>query len=205
MKNRIYQLKKDFSHLFDVDEDAALLPFEGSKDLGVQMQSIDKIDKIETLYFEANFEIIPEIDFPIPDKSSVLIFSIKMYNLIRSVGYFNHHTIPVVMLDDSYPGKHFESPGILKSDVNFNDQYIAVQFLEYTDAFDFEKSEYTVHPIFSDEVGTVSRFVLKNKQYPPIFRIEQKTRYVFITEEAKNKLLENGIKGCIFEEVEVSD
>ena len=205
MKNKVYILKRDFSHLFDMDEDAALLPFKGSDSIDYRMQGIQKFEIPDVLYFESNFEIIPEIDYPILDVCSVFVISTRMYELLIEVGEFKHLIISVTMLDDSYSKNHFESNGTLKKEVTFNDKYVAVQFLEYTEAFDYEESEYSMGLAFPEEIGIISKIVLKNKQYPPVFRIEESTEYIFITEEAKNKLLENGIKGCIFEEVEVSD
>lgn len=52
----------------------------------------------------------------------------------------------------------------------------------------------------------VSKYVFKEPKdgFPPLFRVFEKPSSIFISEEAKKVLEANNIKGCIFEEVEVT-
>ncbi len=198
-------LKSSKNPKVDADYDAYCLPFKGNNLIGAHMMGINDFEKPERIYFVADFESIPEYDFPSTDMTFP-VMSKRMLKALLDVGNFRHQTIPVTMVDDSYLDDQFDSKGRLKPDVPYNDDYIAVQLKEYANVFDYKKSLYEKDLVFPDEVGIVHRLVLMEPPvgFTPIFRIKEVMKLLFINSEAKVFLEKMQIKGCIFEPVEVS-
>nr|WP_321453085.1 hypothetical protein [uncultured Carboxylicivirga sp.] len=200
---KIYELRTDNHHSGDPDFDAWFIPFDGHESFGSNMMGINKFDCPDILYMIAQFELIPEYDYPNVETTAPIMSS-KMLETIKECGDFKHYTHKVIMLDDSYLENQFNSNGLLKSDIKFYDNYCALQILCYTDAFDHEKSDYDESIIFAGEVGAIRKTVLKEPDggYPPIFRIKESINKILITEDTKNRLENADIKGCIFNELE---
>jgi hypothetical protein len=111
------------------------------------------------------------------------------------------------MMDDTYLDGYCDRHGKLKSEVLINRDYVAIQIMKYTDAFDFEASEYTRDPDRPDRARLIRKLVLKEPStgFPPIFRIEQKASSLFVTERTRQALEANEIVGCVYSEVMVSE
>ena len=79
--------------------------------------------------------------------------------------------------------------------------------MKFTDALDFDASEYTPVPDRPDRARVIKRLVLREPAggFPPIFKIKQKASSLFITEKTREALESNGIVGCVFSEVAVSN
>lgn len=79
--------------------------------------------------------------------------------------------------------------------------------MKFTDAFDFDASEYTPIPDRPDRVRFIRKLVLREPAggFPPLFKIKQKASPLFITEKTRAALESNGIVGCVFSEVAVSN
>lgn len=197
---KVFLLKWDFSHLGDVERDAFLVPFEGSNVMGSKLMGTKNVDLPEKIFFEADFTVIPGIDFPIVDLS-INVMSRRMLSVLLSVGKINYRAVPAVMVDYTYLGERFESPGKLKKDVPVNQDYAVIQLMEFTDAFDYDLSDYKQDEVFPEKVGQINKLVLKEPEggFPPVFKLAECRRYLFITEKAKDALLSNEIQGCVFE------
>lgn len=193
-----YQLERDFSHLLDMDNDITHIKFPGSQDLGSKMMGVKDTELPNILYFQANFRVIPRIDYPIPDLS-LFIVSGRMLDALKECGFFEYRSIPIVLIDDTYFGKIFNDNNELNTGFKINTDYLAIQLMRYTDAFDYEKSEYKSSRAFPDEVGVIKKLALKESEnYPPVFKIKEKPSRIFITEQTKNNLVSRGIQGCEF-------
>jgi hypothetical protein len=135
MEDKIFLLERDFSHLGDVENDAFHVPFEGSSLVASGLMGIDSVDLPDKIFFQADFGVIPEIDFPIVDLV-INVMSQRMLNALLSIGKFKYRSIPAVMFDYTYMGERFDRPGQLKKDVPVIEGYYVIQLTEFTDAFD---------------------------------------------------------------------
>jgi hypothetical protein len=68
MKERIFKLERDRSHLLDMDFDASLIPFPEQESIGYTMDGVDNVPLPSILCFRANFNVVPKkTDYPIVD------------------------------------------------------------------------------------------------------------------------------------------
>ena len=76
----------------------------------------------------------------------------------------------------------------------------------YTNAFDYENSDFKPLRSNPNMPGVIKRLILRrpNNGFPPIFKIIEKSSDLFLSEEAKDSLLENDIKGCVFTPIDVN-
>lgn len=202
---KAYILDKDYDHLLDMEFDAHHLAFEESNLFSARITGVRNIELPDQIFCQANFHIIPDYDFPIVDIADS-IFSDNMLNIFTKLGLENYRSVPVTMLDDTYLEEAFEKPNQLKKDVKKVESYKALQLMSYTDAFNYDKSDYEKDLVFPEEVGNIDNLVLKEPDggFPPIFRIKEYSSKLFVNEEAKKALESARIKGCVFEEIEVS-
>lgn len=200
---KVYKLNWDTSHLHDSEYDAYHLTFEGDMLIGANMISTRLFEMPSRIFFRGNFNVIPAIDYPITSLT-IQILSNKMIEILNSVGHFKYRSIPVSFIDDTHKGLFLDENSRVLPHIRANHDYKAVQLLECTDVFDYEKSHYEED--FLLPVGHISKLVLKEPVtgFPSIFKIEQTLSTVFVSEKSKMNLLNNGIKGCVFEDVEVS-
>ena len=200
---KVYKLHYDFNHLMDADFDSFHIEFENSKMIGANMISTRNFELPEKIYFQANFNIISNYDYPITDLG-IPIMSKRMINILFKIKSFKFREIPIVMIDDTFMGDLFNSDGKLVTNVVTNNNFIAVQLMETCIAFDYKNSVYEEDFILP--VGYIKKLILQEPEngFPSLFKIEESLADMFISEEAKNALEKQNIKGCIFEEVEVS-
>jgi len=199
----VYKLNWDFNHSGDPEKDAFHLPFKNDNEFGADIISTRNFDAPEQIYFQANFNLIPKYDYPLTSLM-VPVLSDRMIKLINGLGEITLRLIPVIMISDTYFDELFDLDNRLKPDVPVNTGYKIVQLMTYLKAFDYENSIYEEDFILP--VGHINKMVLKKPQggFPPIFRIEEKAGEIFVSKETKEALESAGIKGCVFEEVEVS-
>ncbi len=199
----VYKLNWDFNHSGDPEKDAFHLPFKNDNEFGADIISTRAFDFPKQIYLQANFNLIPEYDYPLTSLM-VPVLSDRMIEIISSLGEINIRLIPVVMISDTYFDELFDSSNNLKPEVPVNTEYKIVQIMSYLKAFDYENSKYEEDFILP--VGHINKLVLKKAQngFPPIFRIEEKASEIFVSEVAKEALEAADIKGCIFEPVETS-
>ncbi len=200
---KVYIIKRDYSHQIDDENDANHLEFPDCKMIASRLIGIRDIILPKTIYFRANLNLISKIDFPI-NSLNIPIFSKRMYEIFNKLSIINHRLISVIMIDDTFMGEIFDQNGKLLKNIKTNDMYCSFQIMNYIDAFDYDKSVYKNDPILP--VGYISKLVLKTPKegFHSIFKIKESMNMLFISEETKEALEKNNIRGCVFEEVEVN-
>lgn len=200
---KVYKLNWDFNHSGDPEKDAFYLPFKNDNEFGADIISTRDFDFPEQIYLQANFNLIPEYDYPLTSLM-VPILSNRMIEILNALGEINIRLLPVVMISDTYLDELFDSNYKLKPEVPVNTEYKIVQMMSYFKAFDYENSEYEEDFILP--VGHINKLILKKPQggFPPIFRIEERASEIFVSQKAKEALEAANIKGCVFEPVETS-
>ncbi|MDX8363431.1 imm11 family protein [Cytobacillus sp. IB215316] len=203
---KVYTLRENYDRFIEEYEyDAYSIPFEGEEELGSNVMGISEVELPKIIYCTADFRFLPhKTDYPRVDFNAP-VFSKKMLEVFLELGEIQFRSVPVIMVDDSYLDDPFKGDGTLKDVVNWI-EYLLVQLTEYTNVFDYGKSEFDECIVFPGDVGVVHKLVLKEPKggFPPIFKVEECEEYIFISFEAKKALEKAGVKGCEFEPVEVS-
>lgn len=197
-----YKVSYDFSFNGDYEFMLTHKLFNKSSMLSGKFLTIKEFELKEQLLFYSDFSLLPEIDFPNNDLV-IPIASEKMLNIIKNVGVVNLRLFPVTLFDftDLEP---FDENGKLKSHVNKLTNYSSFQFTEYTDALDYEKSEFGYSIFDPNKIVNVIKTVLKSDcKTPPMFRINYSPD-IFITEDLKMAFEKGGIKGCKYYPVKLS-
>lgn len=205
---RIFKLKLDTQRTGDPEYDAVQINLKEFNNvpfyfLDPNTYSIDRIPKL--LYYDANFEYIPKYDFPFTD-SGIFTVSKKVKEVLYQFVEFKFYEVPVVMLDNTFLEKRFDDEGTLNQSITVNLDYVALRFPELKSYFDFDKSIYRIPSYNPNGVRGIKKMVLKEPKngFPIIFRTKESASTVFVSEELKNELENVNVKGCVFEEVEVS-
>jgi hypothetical protein len=208
MSSCVYILHCDYSHSEDSERDALHFPFAEDDKITYYFSNPllygeELLPKV--IYFQANFQVVPYYDFPLTDLS-IPVVSTKMLSVLKNVGDFDCLEIPVIMVDDTYLDKKFDENGNLKNDVPSIDSYKAIRLPSLISCFDYDKSEYKPSRSNPKLPSRITRVALKqtNGSFPPIFRVDVVSSEIFISQMAKDELEQSGIKGCVFQEVEVS-
>lgn len=206
---RVFKLNLNTERLGDPAYDAVILPTEHSNKFRYYFSN-PNLYGIENLpseiSFLSNFNYLPEYDIPFTD-SGLFIISSRTEKILSSIDFCNYYiTVPVVMIDDTYLKERLDKDGNLKKDVPVIRDYMAIRLSYLLDCFDYDKSDF--RPLRSNPKapGRIRKLVLKEPSsgFPPIFRVNVISSAIFVSEEVKNLLEQNDIKGCVFEEVEVS-
>ncbi len=73
------------------------------------------------------------------------------------------------------------------------------------DAFDYENSKYDIFELDDEKIISVEKYALKGDEIGnvPIFRLKDDMIPVFVSEEIKSLIEDNGLKGFAFLEVDV--
>lgn len=202
---RIYSLNWDYNHSGDMERDAFHVKFENSDKSSIMFLNPRYQNKLpKRVLLRANFEVIPNIDYPLTDLN-VPIFSNKMISVIERVGAFEKILTPVIMVDDTYLGEVLNESGQIKPEVLTNSEYKAITIINREDCFDYDNSEFDPSELNPNIPGYIKTTVLKNSIHlPPIFRIKESPSKLFLTEITKNALELNDIVGCVFEEIDTS-
>lgn len=202
---KAFRLKNRYELLVDENQPAYHIPFPDSQIFWVQMLSIHEFAKPDVIYCKGDIHQFLDLDFPITDIYDS-VMSKKMFEIVKADGLPLYNTVPVVILDDTYQGNPLDSNGRPKEGVRTADNYLAVQLLEYTDAFDPAHSIYKKHLVFPDRIGTIEKLVFRPqpKGFPAMFRIRENRSWLFVNENTKQELEAAGITGCIFEPIEIS-
>jgi hypothetical protein len=171
-----------------------MVPFAGQA--GVSMLLTRPLDVPDPVYFEANVEIIRELDYPATNKSWP-IMSERMRAILLPQAP-EHRLFRVSFIDDTVePDVRFDDQGKPRSGVAV-EGFAAVQFLAHIDAMDMERSDYTPDPWFPGESLTVKKLVLRDIPLPPVFRLSAYPMPLFVSAAGRRVLEEAGIKGVEF-------
>jgi hypothetical protein len=173
------QIRQD-GFYYDVDVDKSLFP--DFQELAYKIWK-DPIKDYEILVntpnpivFDVWFEFIEYLDFPRVFQSWP-IMSPQMLETIKSVGDFQHCTYPTLMKDTTVLHGSDTHTGRLKND------FLVVQTLEFLDAYNWEKSEYTID---GDETK-FTKMVLK-EPIPSLFRLVGNETELYVSAAAKEAL-----------------
>jgi hypothetical protein len=130
---------------------------------------------------------LDDLDYPCNDRRWPIV-SLDMLRVLESVGDFKHRTYPIIINDSS----NDKPPGV-------NKNFVILQTLEYLDAFDFDKSEYVMNVELDGCIKEASKVILKepDKGFPPIFRLNAESFFLFVSATAKEALEKAGKDGGI--------
>ena len=200
-----YILNWDYSHSGDMERDAYHVKFTNSDKATTIFLNSKYIDKLPPqIVFNANFNCIPKIDYPLTDLN-IPIMSEKMIETLKKSGEFNAIFTPVIMILDTYVDNRKESEINLNKNAHKSFNYKAMTLIDRENCFDYSKSEYEPSEINPKIPGYIKKIVLKyNPLSPPVFRIKEAPSHIFITQNTKELLESNNISGCKYEMVEVS-
>ena len=146
-----------------------------------------RISNLDGTVFDCDGRRMQVTDYPYI-KENWPIMSRKMLDILLAVGDFPHQVIPVVMRNvfDDPPIEEFHN-------------FVAVQLLEHLDAFDWDKSVYTLKKGRSGitYASSVKKLVLREPEggFPPLFRIDQVETRLFVSRNAKIALEAANIQG----------
>jgi hypothetical protein len=202
--DRAYRLRWETEHkeFNDREHDMEIWEFPGS-DWTNEFYKITPYELPDPVIFNADFAQLARTDY-LENDVNWPVMSRRMYYVLCSVGDLPHRVIPIAMLDDlAYPYERercFISDGQPNPEVTNFDDYVAVQLLEESDYFDFDRSEYEPDPEFPEWALSVKRFVLNEppKGFPPLFRLSAYSVAFFISAEAREALKEAGIRGTAY-------
>ena len=203
---KLYKLLHEYEHLIDMDFDASSEPFIGIDTIGYDMMNTESFNMPKEIYLRANFNVIPNnTDYPITDLTFPII-SKKMIDILLSVKKINIKYFQTIMIDDTFLDDYLDENGKLNQNIPLNTSFFAIQFLQVEDVFDYSTSIFKPMRSNPELLGIIKKMVLKEPEngFPPLFKIKESLPNIFVSQEAKEALEEQNIKGCIFEEVEVS-
>ncbi|MDA9773837.1 hypothetical protein N9B82_02675 [Saprospiraceae bacterium] len=203
---KIYKILPETNHSGDSGRDAFLVPFQDARQLKVSFWKIDNIPdslSTDTIYFDANFDLISMYDFPYLDVS-LPVMSDKMIHSIGLKTSLMWDLYPVVMLKDTYLASKFDENNKLRPNVPIDKRFSVIHLKSYFECFDYDKSKFITYQ--GSNSMTITNMVLKNQSFafPSIFRIKEEISSLFVTEETKMTFEENKIKGIVYNEVETS-
>lgn len=164
---------------------------------------ITPYDLPDPIVFYVDPEFLLYTDYP-TNNVSWPVMSRRMYYLLLAVGDFPHRVIPVALINGTTftfePERRFLADGSPNPEVTNFDDYVAIQLLEESDYFDFERSEYTRHPRDPEWIRSVERYMLNEppEGFPPLFRLAAYSFVLFISAEAREALKEAGIRGTAY-------
>lgn len=203
---KVYELNWEFDHLVDMNQDCSVVPFDGLEDFRFQLGGVDVYTPKNEIILQGNFNVIPQnTDYPIVD-IGIPLMSKKMIFLIEDTGQVKLNKIDSIIIDDTFLGEIYDNTVNFSSDIRKNNDYQFVQVTDYLEAFDYDNSIFKSLRSNPEKIGIINKLVLKEpiQGFPPIFRIAEKPSMLFVSESTRKALESNGIKGCIFNEIEVN-
>lgn len=208
--DKVYKLSHDYNHSGVPERDAFHVPFEGDNNISAYMIDTEMYGSDllpDRIYFQANFLLIPKYDYPLTDLN-IPVMHHRMLDVFLSLGEIKYEGIPVIMIDDTYLNGRFDDSANLNPSVPINEDYIAIRFTDgLYDFLDLDSSDYRPSRVNPNIPSRIRKAVLKkpDQGFPPLFRVKFTPSTLFISQAAKEALEAAGIKGCVFEEVEVSN
>lgn len=191
MNDSAYILFWDTSLVGDEGVTAQLVPFPGSQEIA-GWQLTEPLEVPAHIYFEANVETVRQVDYPDNDVNWPIMSERMRAVLLADAP--RHRVIPVRMLDDTVPTAERFAGAAPRPGVAI-EGFAAVQLLEYTDAMDMQRSEYTPDEDLAGQARSVQKLVLKNVPLPKLFRLATYPSPLFVSRAAREELERAGIKG----------
>jgi hypothetical protein len=202
-ERRAFRLSWEFDHMKLCDEETELGVHEVPElEWTGGLFKTTPYNLPDPVVFYVDPEFLLYTDYPTNNKSWPIMSRRMLYTLL-TVGDFPHRVIPIALMDGTQfifePERRFIDGQPNPEITNFND-YIAIQLLERSNYFNFEKSEYERHPRDPNWVRSVSKYVLNEPDagFPPLFRLDVQSPELFISAEARKALQEAGIRGTSY-------
>jgi hypothetical protein len=203
--DQAYRLSWEFDHLkvSNQDNDIEIREFPGWEKTS-RLRKTTPYELSDPILFEGDFEVLPYTDYP-TNNVYWPVMSRKMYYTLLALKDFPHRVIPVAIMNTrAFPFEShrcFLADGQPSPEVTNFDGFVAMQLLEESDYFDFERSEYEPSPKFPQWVRSVDKYVLNepSRGFPPLFRLAADSVELFISQEARTALREAGIRGVAYE------
>jgi hypothetical protein len=162
----------DTSHLRSNTPDAELLEYPGWKEaVGLKDTTPDPMPPWVT--FRANLDVVRTSDYPSND-SGWPVMSERMRSILHGFsGLPALREIPVRMVARGGGSETIDG------------RFSAVQLLEYTDAVDFDRSEYETYPESPRHVRRFRKLVLRDVPLPPLFRLASYPRKLLVRDDVR--------------------
>lgn len=211
MKKQVFKIRPEYDHSGDTGFDGTVIELENMRDTKYldfyyQNYSLYQNKLPNMIFIQANFSVIFNYDLPFVNPK-IPIFSNRMFHLLNNLGQNEMLEIAIILISDTYFGQIFNNDNLrqLLPSVPTNEDYTSVVFKENLDFLDNDKSTFEAG-ILDPTIKIVSKHIMKEPKdgFPPIFREKHNIVDIFVSEEAKNVLEANNIKGCVFEPVEVT-
>jgi hypothetical protein len=202
--DRAYRLIWESDHLefCDAENDIELRIFPKWRETSSLMETTP-YELPNPVIFEGDFKMLPCTDYPM-NNVYWPVMSRKMYYTLLALGDFSHRVIPTAIMDDgAYPFEShrcFLADGQPSPEVTNFDDFVAVQLLEHSDYFDFERSEYDPDEEYPTIPNYIHRYALNEptKGFPPLFKLAAQRTKLFISSEAHEALKKAGIRGTAY-------
>jgi hypothetical protein len=202
--DRAYRLSWEFDHLEFCDEehDITIRKFpEWERTNGLYKTTLYELP--DPVIFEGGFEILPCTDYPTND-ANWPVMSRKMYYTLLALGDFPHRVIPIAIMNNrAFPfesHRWFLADGQPNPEITNFDDFVAIQLLEHSDYFDFERSAYRRNTRRPEWIDAIDAYVLNEppKGFPPLFKLAVRSTQLFISAEARAALREAVIRGTAY-------
>ncbi len=198
-KDHVYQLQWDLQGVAEGEYIADLIEFPGHENI-VGWSLTRDIPVPNPVLFEADFSRLEDTDYP-NNNAQWPLMSHTMLDALSSAGEFPHRMIPVTMIDDTVLGEsdRFDEAGVPRPEAA-NTDYVAVQLLEHSDFFDWDRSAYERVEDFPDEVDMITRLVLEEPSggFPPLFRLTVSPVYLFVSARGREAMERSGVRGAVY-------
>jgi len=158
------------------------------------------------VYGRANLSHLPKFDF-IANDLKVPVLSPRFVKISKLVNCEDFNLVPMILLDESFSGDYFSKNGNLIGEVNKLEGYYTLKFVIQRDYCNIEKSLFRKLKSQPNSLGIIKKIVLTlpKSGFPKMFKIKETISSLFVSESMKHILEASSIKGCLFEEIEVSD
>jgi hypothetical protein len=157
------------------------------------------------LEMTTDFELLQQTDYP-SNSEQWPIVSKRMLDVLLSVREFKYQTLSIALINRGFRRDPQTNEWIVANpdSTEQNHEYVILHLLEHIDVFDWERSEYEMHPKIDNWAKNLGQLVLKEPEngYPPIFRTSPIARKWFISAEAREALEVAGIKGLKFQRIQ---
>ena len=178
------------------DYDAEVIdPKRYGKDINRYFYRPEPIVEFERIEMEGTLFMFQGIDY-LYTRPKIPVMSRRMLYVLNSVGTFPHQIITVSIKDNE--SSEYD---IYKPSGKYNrHEYVAVQILENSDFFDYEKSEYRIDKNNPNRVKSIRQAVFKEppEGFPPLFRIPEDKSGLYVSPQARAALEEANITGINF-------
>lgn len=203
-RDRAYRLIWDFEHLKSCDQEYDLEIYESQEfEWTTRLMETDSHNFSEPVIFYTDPDFCAYTDYPV-NNVKWPIMSRRMYYTLLNVGNFPHQVIPIAIVNETEfvfePEKLILSNGQPNPEVTHFDDFVAVQLLEHSNFFDFDRSSYSRNERHSDWIDDVDTYALNEplEGFPPLFRLTADPVILFVSAKAREALREEGIRGTAY-------